>query len=85
MESTPFSKQCDILGDFWIQYKYEADFEDFLEYNDLGLPLAYCISNGIVASTPETERMVGETWDLLLSGLGIEDTGFEELSQLLTL
>ena len=85
MESTPFSNQCDILADLWIQYKHEPDFEDFIEYNDLGLPLAYCIANGLVESTSEVERMVGETWNLLVTGLGTEDTGFESLSDLLEL
>lgn len=83
MESTPYSNQCEILADLWIQYKHEPDFEDFIEYNDLGLPLAYCIANGLVESTPEVERMVEETWNLLVTGLGTEDTGFESLSDLL--
>lgn len=82
--STPFSKQCEILGDLWIAYKDDEDFEDFIDYNDLGLPLAYAISNEIVKSTPLAEGFITETWDIFVAGLGFEeDLGFEDLDSML--
>jgi len=83
--STPFSNKCDILGDLWIEYKNDTEFADFIEYNDLGLPLAYAISNGIVESTPLAEGFITETFDLFISGLELEDTGFETLDDILVL
>lgn len=80
---TPFSNRCDILAEVWVNYKGDPDFEDFISYNDLGLPLAYAIAVDIVHSTPKAEMFVNETFDLLLSALGVEDTNFESLDDLL--
>lgn len=83
-ESTPIATQTQILSDLWIGYKADEQFKDFIEYNDLGLPLAYAIENGIVKSTKMAENFIGETFALLLEGLGIEtDEGFESLSDIL--
>jgi hypothetical protein len=81
--STPFSNRCQILADFYIAYKGDEDFADFFQYNDLGLPIAYAISSEIVKSTPKTEAFINETFDLLLAGLELDDTGFEELDDIL--
>lgn len=82
--STTFGDKCTILSELWLNYKKDEEFEDFIEYNDLGLPLAYCISEGIVVDvTPMAEKYVLETFDVLLAGLGIEDEGFETLDELL--
>lgn len=80
---TPYAKRAEILGDFWISYKEDPDFTDFVEYNDLGLPLAYAIAKEIAHSTAKAEMFINETFDLLLEALGEEDTGFELLSDLL--
>ena len=82
--STPYSDRLAILADLWINYKADEQFVDFVEYNDLGLPLAYAIDNSIVKSTEIAERFVNETFELLLAGLEIdEDTGFETLDDML--
>lgn len=83
MMTTTYSNQCIILADLWLNFRDDAEFQDFIDYNDIGLPIAYAIANGIVESTEIAERFVNETFDLLLSGLGIEDEGFEELDDLL--
>ena len=82
--TTTFSNKALILADLWLNYRDDEEFRDFVEYNDLGLPLAYAIANNIVKETPTAEKFVGETFDLLLSGLGLEDTGFELLDDLLS-
>lgn len=81
--STTYSNKLAILADLWLNYKDEDEFTDFVEYNDIGLPLAYSIANGIVDTTDIAERFVNETFELLVSGLGIEDVGFETLEELL--
>jgi hypothetical protein len=82
-ETTPMKARAEILSDLWMNYRDDVEFQDFLEYNDLGLPLAYAISNGIVESTPITDRFIEESFALLLAGLDIEDTGFDNLDDLL--
>lgn len=83
--NTPYSNKYQILADLWLNYKDDEEFQDFVEYNDLGLPLAYAIANEIVKSTDLAEKFINETFDLLLAGLEIEDTGFESLDDLLGL
>jgi len=82
---TPFLTKCEILSDLWLNYKADDEFKDFIEYNDLGLPLAYAIAEGIVEATPIATRFVEETFELLLAGLAIEDEGFENLDEMLGL
>jgi hypothetical protein len=83
--TTPFSSQCEILGELWLNYRNDEEFADFIEYNDVGLPLAYFISNDIVATTPRAEIFIGEAWNLLLEALGKQDLGWENLDELLDL
>jgi hypothetical protein len=83
MTQTTYSDKCFILGDLWLSYRDDEQFKDFVEYNDLGLPLAYAISANIVESTDLSKKFVEESFDLLLAGLGLEDTGFEGLDDLL--
>ena len=83
METTYENKTL-ILADLWMNYRGEEEFEDFLEYNDLGLPLAYAIANSIVSNTDISSNFINETFDLLLAGLGIsEDEGYESLDDVL--
>lgn len=79
---TSFEAKCDILSKIWTDYQDNQEFEDFVEYNDIGLPLAYFISEGIAAGTPLAETYVGETFELLLAALDIEDTGFKTLDEI---
>jgi len=81
--NTPLSDRCDILAELWMQYKHNPEFLDFISYNDLGLPLAYAVSHGIVEINDQLEMFINETWSLLLDALSIEDTGFETLEDVL--
>ena len=83
METTLENKTI-ILADLWMNYRGDEEFDDFVEYNDLGLPLAYAISNKIVKNTDQSDMFINETFDLLLSALGIsEDEGYETLDDIL--
>lgn len=82
---TTFNDKASILADLWINYRNDEEFQDFVEYADLGLPLAYAVSNGIVEPTESLEGFVNEAFELFLSGLEVEDTGFETLDELLEL
>lgn len=78
-----FSKKCEILGSLWMDFRDEGDFQDFIEYNDVGLPLSYFLAEGIVNKTPEAEVYVNETYDLLLASLEAPDEEYESLEDLL--
>ena len=80
---TDFSNICDILGDLYSNYKEDKNFRDFIEFNDLGLPLAYLTSENLCEPSDDGIRYVTETWDLFLAGLKVKDEGFEDLDQLL--
>ena len=80
---TTFENKVDILADIWLNYRTDGAFQDFIEYNDLGLPLAYAISNKIVEATDIAENFVNESFALLLAGLDIdEDKGYENLEDI---
>ncbi len=81
---TTFENKCVILADLWLNYRDDDNFEDFIQYNDMGLPLAYALSEGIVKGTELSNKFIDETFDLLLSGLGIEDSDYQSLDDLLS-
>jgi hypothetical protein len=66
-----------------MNYREDDHLDDFMEYNDLGLPLAYLLMNEIVLATEQSVIYIDETFDLLLSALSVEDKGFESLDELL--
>jgi hypothetical protein len=82
--TTDFSSKIKILSELWMNYRDDDELEDFIAYNDLGLPLAYLLMNEIVLPTEESETLINETFELLLAALVVEDTGFENLDELLS-
>ena len=83
MNTTTIENKEIILAELWMNYKNDPNFEDFISYNDLGLPLAYVMSTGIAKRTDTSNKFIDETFTLLLGALEIEDTGFETLDQML--
>lgn len=81
-DTTDFSAKATILADLWMDYRDDENFTDFIEYNDLGLPLAYALDNGIIEPTEMVERFVEETFRVLLAALGLEDEGFDNINDL---
>jgi len=82
MSITTQESKADILSELWLGYKNDQNFEDFFSYNDLGLPLAYAISNGIVKATEQSNKFIDETFSLLLASLEIEDEGYDGLDDI---
>jgi hypothetical protein len=80
---TTFEDACSILAELWVNHKHEKTFEDFISYNDLGLPLAFLIDSELVTPNEIAKKYVEETWIILLKSLDIdEDTGFASLEDL---
>jgi hypothetical protein len=83
-ETTSIETRLDILSDFYLEYKGDEKFADFFSYNDLGLPMAYAISSGIVNSTKVAEGFINETFELLFQTLGYwQDEGFDSLEDMI--
>jgi hypothetical protein len=81
---TPVNIRAEILSDLWLNFRNDGEFQDFVEYNDLGLPLAYAVSSGIVPATEKAQEFINETFLLLLAALDIEeDTSFDSLDEIL--
>ena len=79
-----FFRKCEILGDLWLGYRQDEEFRDFIEYNDLGLPLAYAFANEIAKETEIAERYINESYELLAESLGVSDTDeFDSLEAML--
>ena len=84
MSETTYENKCSILAQVWLEFRDDENFSQFMNYGDLGLPLAYAIDNSIVKNTPEAQTFIEEVFDLLLGILGMgEDTGFETLDDIL--
>lgn len=72
MSQTTDNDKIAILAELWINYRNDQNFEDFIAYNDLGLPLAYLLNEDVVAQTPQALMFINETFDLLLAGLELK-------------
>lgn len=79
--TTTLENKITILAKLWLDYKFDEEFQDFIEYNDIGLPLAYVASENLVTLNESGEKYLDETWNLFLESIGIEDVGFEDLNQ----
>lgn len=83
-EKTSFENKCDILSDLWMTYRFHPRFDDFTSYNDIGLPLAFLLSESLVREdSPLAKSMVEETFDVFLGSLKVEDNGYESLDDVL--
>jgi hypothetical protein len=82
---TSSQNKIKILSELWMTYRDDEGFEEFVEYNDIGLPLSYFIHAEIVLPSPRADMYISETFDMLLASLGLEDDekGFESLEDML--
>jgi len=72
-----------ILSELWMNFRDDSSFKDFIEYNDLGLPLAYIILNDLAEMNDNTIMYIDETYDLFVAALDIEDKEWESLDEML--
>jgi hypothetical protein len=82
-QGNTFENKVTILAELWMNYRDDEDLQDFVEYNDLGLPLAYFLMNEIVLPTSQSELYINETYDLFIASLQVADKEWESLDELL--
>ena len=81
--ATDFSNKASILADLWINFRADEQFSDFIEYNDIGLPLAYYIHTDLVKATDQGIMYIEETFNLLCAALGIDlESNYETLNEM---
>jgi hypothetical protein len=80
---TTLADRAHILGKFWINERDNDVFDEYMEYNDLGLPLAYSLSEGIIETNALVEAHINDSFDMLLTVLKVEDTGFTDYNDIL--
>jgi hypothetical protein len=77
-----FSKKCEILADLWLNHRGDDEFQDFIEYNDIGLPLAYAFTEKLANPTEIGTKFVDETYDLFLQSLELPDIEWQSLEDM---
>ncbi len=85
IEPTLNPKKYEILADIFINYHDEERLTDYISYFDLGLPLAYAANEQIVILTADAEKLIEDAWRGLLDALEIQDTGFDDIDQMLNI
>ena len=71
---TDFVTQCVILGELYSNYKDAKDFKAFIEYNDLGLPLAYLTSMGLIVEVSDDgRRYMADTFEMFLKSIKLTE------------
>lgn len=81
---TDFETRCSILSQVWQTQRNNTQWQDFFDYNDVGLPLAFVLDEKIVTASDISIRYIDETFELLVETLGLsDDTGFSDFQEML--
>jgi hypothetical protein len=81
---TDIENQFDILSNFYLTYKDDSSIKDFIDFNDIGLPLAFLVSEELCEPTELALIYVQETFAMLLDTMGLKDIGFKDLDHLMS-
>lgn len=69
-----FADKSGLMAQLWLEFKEDKDFSAFIEYNDIGLPLAYCHANGLVTEVSDLgEQYIEETVEMFFKLLKITE------------
>jgi hypothetical protein len=82
--NTPFDTKALILSNITTDKAGVSEaWDNFIAYNNLGLPLAYAYVNGWFDNPSEpVVRHINQTFDRLVAGFGKDDTGFETVEEI---
>ena len=77
-------RKIGVLADLYLNYRDEDQFKEFADYNDIGLPIAHLVHTGLVTMNKEGEIYIEETYDLLISAMGVDPEGnYETIEDML--
>jgi hypothetical protein len=61
-----FDSKVNILYELFTSYKKHPFFRDYVEYNDMGLPLSFLITHKIVDINKEVEKVINSSYETLV-------------------
>lgn len=78
-------EKAEIIFEFINDYRDDEAFQDFFNYNDLGVPMAVMIVNDLVILNEGGVRVLDETWESLCENLNDADVeyDYESLNELI--
>jgi hypothetical protein len=69
-----FADKTGAIGQLWIEFRNDEDFSAFMDYNDLGCPMAYMVAEGLIKDlTPIGEEMITETFKMFLDLINVTE------------
>jgi hypothetical protein len=72
-----------ILGELWINFRDDEDFSNFIEYNDIGLPLAYYVAEGLVKEiSPLGEQYIVESFEMFIQAIELTEEEIESFDEI---
>ena len=75
-----FEEKAGVIGTLWIEYRRSDEYADFMAYNDLGCPLAYMYTKGLVKELSEQGiAMISETFTMFLELLDVTEEVIDEI------
>lgn len=87
MDSTPFSKKCEILGNLYLFYSDTTNesWRQFFTWADLGLPMAWMASSDWITIKPDAKQYVNDTWKMFCEMIAIDaDAKYNSLQDCFT-
>lgn len=78
--------KAEILVQFTQDHFNSGEYDEFFDYNDLGIPLSIAITQDMVILTDSGEQLLNETWnELCLLFNANPDDEYESIDDLTTL
>ena len=66
--------KADIIAEFVVENIGNDDYEDFFNFNDLGIPLSLSLKHNLCTLTDDGVEIINETYSDLCSYVDIDDT-----------
>lgn len=78
-----FADKTGILAQLWIDFREDENFTAFMEYNDIGVPMAYYMAEGLVTGlSPLGEQYIEESIDMMFKLLEITEAEVDDLHEI---
>ena len=71
--STSFLTKCEILAEVYTESSWNEELAEFRHANDIGLPLAYMVSQDLTTANDKGEMFIESTWEELCLYLKVDN------------
>jgi hypothetical protein len=73
-----------VLVEFINRYFNDDEYNDFFDYNDIGVPMSIMIANELVSLHEEGQKVFDETWKEMCELLDCDPNGeYESLEDII--